>query len=316
MGTPQGYRKVTLIFLTSAITLALVFFPNATTGHASFDAINQISVISAPTRANPGERLTFTWTILWTGRITHTAVYWDTKPRNPEDYNSYAHSTLEYASINPPDLAPKRYTVSFSAPESGPIYWIIHAKVEGDDIYRLDRREGKIIIGVPENAAIDVKSVPATFSAGEKLSFVWEIKGTGKISQTAVYWDTESRNSADYKSYTHSTPEYAAIDPPNDAPHLYELKLEAPQASAIYYVIYAVVDGKNLYLGGGERVIQHASAGSAAVTKGDVTKKDSTDKQAETLGIDNATLMLVAGAGIVIAAIGAVALTRRKAKPA
>jgi len=65
----------------------------------------------------------------------HTAVHWGTSPGTPTDFRSYPNATPQFVSINPPDQAPKNYTVSFSAPQSGVIYYVIHAIVDGQDIY-------------------------------------------------------------------------------------------------------------------------------------------------------------------------------------
>lgn len=289
-------------------------------GKASRSGVTEILLVSAPTKADPGQKLTFTWEVSGVGKITHTGVHWGTKPGNPADPSSYANHTPEYASINPPDLAPKRYTVSFNAPQSGAIFWTIHATVENTHIY-MTEGEKNFQIGAPQNAAIDVKSVPATATSGEKLTFAWEITGSGKISHTAVHWDTKPGNPADFASYAKATPEFALINPPQDAPKGYSVSIAAPQAGNIYYVIHAIVDGKNLYAKGGERIIPVATAAGNPAPQGNVAKEDAVKKGESAVnaagtyaGVDTTMLMVGAGVAIVIVAVAAVALTRRKPK--
>lgn len=303
----------------SMLVLSLLVVSNIPGGMASRSGVTEIVVISAPTKASPGQKLTFTWEVSGIGKITHTAVHWDTKPGNPADFKSYAKATPEFASLNPPDFAPKGYTVSFNAPDSGAIFWIIHAIVEASQIYMTDG-EKILQIGAPQNAVIEVKSVPATAATGGKLTFAWEIKGSGKVSHTAVHWDTKPGNPADFKSYPKATPEYAAITPPQDAPKGYSVSFQAPQAGRVYYVIHAIVDGQNLYAAGGERVVPIAPVAGDPAPKGDAPKEDAMKKgdspkeTAAYAGIDNTTLMVGAGAAIVIVAVAAFAFTRRRPK--
>jgi len=92
-------------------------------------------LISSPTSATAGAPLTFSWQITGGGSVSHTAVHWGTSPGTPTDFRSYPNATPQFASINPADQAPKTYTVSFSAPQSGTIYYVIHAIVDGQNIY-------------------------------------------------------------------------------------------------------------------------------------------------------------------------------------
>ncbi|MCS4538956.1 MAG: hypothetical protein HYY67_08885 [Thaumarchaeota archaeon] len=306
MKTRNSFR-VFIPVIIAVLALSSLSFATFPTVSASRSGEPTIAVISAPTKANPGQKLTFTWEIDGFGRISHTAVHWDTKPGNPADYKSYANATPDFASINPPDLAPKRYTATIEAPQSGSIFWIVHAILDGFDTYNMEG-QGIIPVGTP-NAAIVPRSVPATASPGEKLTFGWEITGSGKISHTAVHWDTKLGNPADFKSYAKATPDYVAIDPPHDAPHGYSVTVEAPQGTAMHYVIHAIVDGKDLYITGGERVITLKVASVAPVEQKPTPAKETTTQGA---GVDNTTLMLAAGAAIVVVAVGVVAIARRK----
>ena len=306
MKTRNGFRDI-LPAIIIVLVLSSLIFPTFTTVLASRSGEDDIVILSSPRRADPGQKLTFTWEVSAFGRITSTGVYWDTKPGNPNDYKSYSKVTPQFESINPPDLAPKEYTATIDAPQSGSIFWIIHATVAGDHLYN-SGGERIIPVGAPTNAAVAIKSVPATASAGEKLTFAWEITGTAKISHTAVHWDTKPGNPADFKSYAKATPDYAAIDSPHDAPHGYSVTIEAPQADAMYYVIHAIVDGKDLYIARGERVLFLKAAGIAPVEP----KPSSPPKEAVTPNADNTTLMVGAGAAIVIVAVGIVVWARRK----
>lgn len=107
-----------------------------------------ISVEVAPTSATPGQKLTFTWEVKGLGKIAHTAVHWDTKPGNPADFKSYAKATPDFASLNPAQDAPKKYTVTVDAPTSGIIYYVVHAIVDGKNVYNPDG-ERKIPINAP-----------------------------------------------------------------------------------------------------------------------------------------------------------------------
>jgi hypothetical protein len=151
-------------------------------------------------------------------------------------------------------------------------------------------------------------SAPRRAEPGEKLNFVWEVEGFGRISHTAVHWDTKPGNPADYKSYAKATPDFAAINPPHDAPHGYSVTVEAPQGDVMYYVIHAVIDGKDLYVARGERVIPLNVAGVVPIKESPSQVKETA---APAAGIDN-TILLGGGAAIVVVAVAAVALARRR----
>jgi hypothetical protein len=216
----------------------------------------------APTSATPGQKLTFTWEVKGLGKIAHTAVHWDTKPGNPADFKSYAKATPDFAAINPAQDAPKRFTVSMDAPTSGIIYYVVHAIVDGKNVYNPDG-EKKIPINAPpapQQAAqpapsISIGTVPTSATPGEKLTFAWEVKGSGKIAHTAVHWDTKPGNPNDFKSYPKATPDFASLNPAQDAPKKYTVTVDAPASGTLYYVVHAIVDGKNIYAADGEKTI-------------------------------------------------------------
>ncbi len=302
----NGFRIIVPAIIAVLIlsSLSSLTFPTVL---ASRSGVTDIVTVSAPRKADPGQKLTFTWEVSGLGSITSTGVYWDTKPGNAVDYKTYSKFTPQFEKISPGDRAPKQYTATIDAPQSGSMFWIIHATVDGVHIYNTEG-ERIIPVGAPTNVAIGIKSVPAAASAGEKLTFAWEITGTGKISQTAVHWDTKPGNPADFKSYAKATPDYLAIDPPHDVPHGYSVTIEAPQANAMYYIIHAIVDGKDLYIARGERVLPLKVAGVAPIEP----KPSSPPKEVVAPAADNTTLMVGAGAAIVIVAVGIVVWARRK----
>jgi len=104
--------------------------------------------------------------------------------------------------------------------------------------------------------SIVIANAPSSAGAGQKVTIEWEVKGAGKISHTAVHWDTKHGNPADYKSYAKATPDFAAIDPPNDAPKKYSASIDVQSSGTVYYVVHAIVDGKDVYNPDGEKNIQ------------------------------------------------------------
>ncbi len=103
--------------------------------------------------------------------------------------------------------------------------------------------------------SINIEVAPTSATAGERLTFSWEVKGLGKIAHTAVHWDTKPGNPADFKSYAKATPDFASLNPAQDAPKKFTVTVDAPASGIIYYVVHAIVDGKNVYSPDGERKI-------------------------------------------------------------
>jgi hypothetical protein len=104
--------------------------------------------------------------------------------------------------------------------------------------------------------SIAVTNAPTSAGAVQKVTIEWEVKGNGRISHTGVHWDTKQGNPADFKSYSKATPDFAAIDPPNDAPKKFSASIDIPSSGTVYYVVHAIVDGKDVYSPGGEKTIQ------------------------------------------------------------
>ena len=100
MKTRNSFR-VFIPVIIAVLALSSLSFATFPTVSASRSGEPTIAVISAPTKANPGQKLTFTWEIDGFGRISHTAVHWDTKPGNPADFKSYAKATPDYAANRP-----------------------------------------------------------------------------------------------------------------------------------------------------------------------------------------------------------------------
>ena len=103
--------------------------------------------------------------------------------------------------------------------------------------------------------SIDIKDAPPTVSPSGKITVQWSVKGSGKIAHTAVHWDTKPGNPADFTSYSKATPDFASLDPAQDAPKEYTVTFDAPSSGTLYYVVHAIIDGKNVYNPDGERRI-------------------------------------------------------------
>lgn len=127
---------------------------------------DSIDIEGAPSTVKPGEKVTITWEVEGEGKMSHTAVHWDTKPGTPGDFRSYGKATPEFASINPPHDAPHDYRVSFDAPPSGTIYYIVHAIVDGKDYYNLWERT------IPIEGASEGEAEPRSPSLPDEVSFL------------------------------------------------------------------------------------------------------------------------------------------------
>ncbi|MBM3897980.1 MAG: hypothetical protein FJ358_05600 [Thaumarchaeota archaeon] len=121
-----------------------------------------IDIESAPSTLMPGEKVKITWEVEGEGKISHTAVHWDTRPGTPGNFRSYGRTTPEFASINPPDDAPREYRVSFDAPASGTIHYIVHAVVDGKDYYNLWERTVPIEGVSGDEAELQSLTLPAS----------------------------------------------------------------------------------------------------------------------------------------------------------
>ena len=157
---------------------------------------------------------------------------------------------------------------------------------------------------------IALGAAPDSVAPSQKITISWEIQGAGKVSHTAVHWDTKQGNPADYKSYAKATPDFAALSPPQDSPKKYTVTFDAPASGTVYYVVHAIVDGKNIYVPDGERKI---TIGDAMVKKDDAMKKEqSMTQQAGTYGGLDMTMLIGIGAVVVVGIVAVVAITRRR----
>ena len=102
-----------------------------------------------PPTAAPNGKITIQWDVKDSGKIAHTAVHWDTKPGNPADFKSYAKASPDFASLDPAQAAPKEYKVTFDAPSSGTLYYVVHAIVDGKNVYNPDGERKIVILGTP-----------------------------------------------------------------------------------------------------------------------------------------------------------------------
>ena len=153
-------------------------------------------------------------------------------------------------------------------------------------------------VNIPVSIVID--TAPKSVDPGQKVSITWRVEGTGKISHTAVHWDSKHGNPADFASYGKATPDFAAINPPGNAPSGYTVSFDAPSSGIIYYVVHATVNGSQFYNKDGER----------SITVGGTDVRATSGVSAAS-GIDTNVLL---GVGIIvpIVVVVAVALIRRK----
>ena len=155
-------------------------------------------------------------------------------------------------------------------------------------------------------------AAPDSVAPTQKTTISWEVQGTGKVAHTAVHWDTKPGNPADFTSYAKATPDFAALNPPDDAPKQYVVTFDAPASGTVYYIVHAIVDGKNVYNPEGERKI---TVGDAMMEKDDAMKKgDAMTQQAGTYGGLDTTMPLGIGAVVVVGVVAVVAVTRRGKK--
>ncbi len=119
----------------------------------------------------------------------------------------------------------------------------------------------------------------------------------GSIVHTAVHWGTSPGDPTNFMSYPNATPDFGSISPPDQAPKTYTVSFNAPnQQGTVYYVIHAIVDGKNIYLPGGERTIQVSTPQST-------TSQSTPSGQASDLTLVGGVLVVVVVAGVAIALI-------------
>ena len=78
----------------------------------------------------------------------------------------------------------------------------------------------------------------------------------------------------------------------------------------MFYVVHAIVDGKNIYAADGERKI---TVGDAMVKKDDaMMKEESKMQQAGTYGSLDMAMLIGIGAVVVVGIVAVVAITRRR----
>lgn len=148
--------------------------------------------------------------------------------------------------------------------------------------------------------SIVIDTAPKSVDPGQKVSITWRVEGSGKISHTAVHWDTKGGNPADFTSYSKATPDFAAINPPANAPAGYTVSFDAPSSGIIYYVVHATVDGAQYYNKDGEKRITIGASNIGAASEVGATS-----------GIDT-TILVGAAVLVPIIVVVAVALIRRK----
>lgn len=164
--------------------------------------------------------------------------------------------------------------------------------------------------------AIKIESPPTSGAAGTKVTISWEVSGTGKIAHTAVHYDTKAGNPADFNSYAKATPDFAVLNPAQDAPKKYSASINVPSSGTVYYVVHALVDGKNIYNPDGEKtlaVIPLPGGGIAQKPPGVAAPPPGGAPEVGVYGggVDSNVLLGI-GAIVVIAVVAVVARSRMK----
>lgn len=266
----------------------------------------------APTSVKPGGMVIVEWQVNGKGKITHTGVHFDTRPGNPQDFRSYSKFTPDFASISPAHDAPREYKASFDAPSSGTIYYVVHAVVSGKHIYNpggemtitITEAGAPVPAPAPKEVRIAIQAAPERVTPEQRVTITWMIEGSGKVSHTALHWDTKPGNPADFKTYAKATPDFASLSPPDDLPKQYTVTLDAPSTGTVYYVIHAIVDGKNIYNPDGERKID--------IIVREASIQDNAQPLGGIFGID-AIVLVGVGVAIAVMVVAVVVLSKRKA---
>ena len=153
-----------------------------------------------------------------------------------------------------------------------------------------------------QQASIDIEIYPASVGPGERVTIEWEVEGEGKISHTAVHWDTKPGTPGDFRSYGKATPDFASISPPHEAKHLYRVSFDAPSSGTIYYIVHAVVDGKDYY-----NLWERTISISGGPPEGEAQSLESP------AGVDFALILsLAVGVVLIVPVLIAIKLTRRR----
>ena len=155
-----------------------------------------------------------------------------------------------------------------------------------------------------QQASIDIEIYPASAGPGERVTIEWEVEGEGKISHTAVHWDTKPGRPFDFRSYSKATPDFTSINPPHEAKHLYRVSFDAPTSGTIYYIVHAVVDGKDYY-----NLWERTISISGGPPEGEA-EPQSLESPA---GVDFTLILpLVVGVVLIVPVVIAIKLTRRR----
>ena len=212
-------------------------------GGAMWPNAADISLKSAPDMVFTGEQVDLEWWVnltVWSSTdVTQTGVHWDTMSHTGvPDTSDYPN-----ASAMLPGEVDGEYTVFIVAPEDpGTIYIIIHAVVDGNDLYA-PMFYSIQVVSPPELVLV---SSPDDVMEGSMVMIEWLVANaaTTSISHTAVHWDTISHSgSMDFQAYANT-----ALGTEGTMEGEYNTDLTAPEGPVtIYFILHAIVDGEHFY---------------------------------------------------------------------
>jgi len=152
---------------------------------------------------------------------------------------------------------------------------------------------------------VKVTQYPKEVRPSEKITFTWEVSGSGNITHTAVHWGNKTGVEGQrFYGWVEFIKDYARIDPPAKAPKTFTGSITAPSTpGTIYFRGHAIVDGKHYWT---EEMTIKVQAAIPTPTP-TATPMRPTEY---TAGQDN-TLLYIAVAAVILAVV-ALALRRRK----
>jgi len=253
MGMDGGDDSDYMVTFTAPASMGTVYFVvHAIVMDAHFYAAMEytVTVVGMPTVslvaqddvAYVGGSATVWWDVNGADEqdLTHTALHWDTSSHSGSAMDFTMYPNMVPGGDGAPDSG---FKAMISVPASqGTVYFVLHAIVLGEDFY------------APVEYTIDVYEEPsmgniifkAKVETGDKVTIRFTMPthvAADRISHVGVHWDTTSHGEPlDYSKYSNAE----TVDPNIDG--VYEVSFKVPdKAGDVYFVIHAVVDGKDVY---------------------------------------------------------------------
>ena len=204
--------------------------------------IPEISMTEAPLAALVDTEAEVSWTITLADPedVLSTAVYYDVEGHGPAidkgDY-PFVSEVREGAEGN-------AYSANISLPVSeGPVYYIIHASINGRDFYSIDEY---IMTAKPVPTVSLVQAPPVVF-VDENILINWTIEeaDAGNVPHTAVHWDTVSHADTplNLSEYGNVSEVLQGSETGN-----YSVTITSPsEPTIVYFVVHAEVLGHDFY---------------------------------------------------------------------